>query len=214
MLTLFEQAIEDLKAGGAVIVDPANLPPMDVFQDLPTMVLNYEFKANINRYFESLGPGAPVKSLAELIAFNEQHRDREMPFFGQERLLISEKTTSLEAAEYRKAVETIQRLTRAEGIDAVMNQHKLDAIVAPTAGPAWLTDHIVGDRFDGGSSAGPAAIAGYPDITVPMGLLSGLPVGISFFGRAWSEPTLLRIAYAYEQATKRREPPRFVATLG
>jgi amidase len=147
---------------------------MDVFQDLPTIVLNYEFKANINRYFESLGPAAPVKSLADLIAFNERHRDREMPFFGQERLLISEKTTSLEAAEHRKAVETIQRLTRAEGIDAAMNQHKLDAIVAPTAGPAWLTDHIVGDRFDGGSSAGPAAIAGYPDITVPMGLLSGL----------------------------------------
>jgi amidase len=211
---IFEQAIADLKAAGAVIIDPASLPAMDVFQDLPTTVLNYEFKANINRYFESLGPSAPVKSLAELIAFNEQHRDREMPFFGQERLLISEKTTSLEAAEYRKAVETIQRLTRAEGIDKVMNQHKLDAIVAPTTGPAWLTDHIVGDRFDGGSSAGPAAIAGYPDITVPMGLLSGLPVGISFFGRAWSEPTLLKVAYAYEQATKRREPPRFVTTLG
>jgi amidase len=187
---------------------------MDVFQDLPTLVLNYEFKANINRYFASLGPGARVKSLTELIAFNDANRDREMPYFGQERLIISEKTASLEAAEYRKAVETIQRLTRAEGIDKVMNQHRLDAIVAPTTGPAWLTDHVVGDRFDGGSSAGPAAIAGYPDITVPMGFVSGLPVGISFFGRAWSEPVLLRIAYAYEQATKRRQPPRFVATLG
>jgi amidase len=214
VLTLFDRAIDDMKAAGAVIVDPASLPHMDVFQDLPTLVLNYEFKANINRYFESLGPSAPVKNLAELIAFNEQHRDREMPFFGHERLVSSEKTASLDAAEYRKAVETIQRLTRAEGIDAVMNQHRLDAIVAPTTGPAWLTDHIVGDRFDGGSSAGPAAIAGYPDITVPMGFVSGLPVGISFFGRAWSEPTLLRTAYAYEQATKRREPPRFVATLG
>jgi amidase len=214
VLTLFDRAIDDMKAAGAVIVDPASLPHMNVFQDLPTLVLNYEFKANINRYFESLGPSAPVKNLAELIAFNEQHRDREMPFFGHERLVSSEKTASLDAAEYRKAVETIQRLTRAEGIDAVMNQHRLDAIVAPTTGPAWLTDHIVGDRFDGGSSAGPAAIAGYPDITVPMGFVSGLPVGISFFGRAWSEPTLLRMAYAYEQATKRREPPRFVATLG
>jgi amidase len=214
VLELFDQAIEDMKHAGAVIVDPADLPHMDVFQDLPTLVLNYEFKANINKYFQSLGPNARVKSLTDLIAFNEAHRDREMPFFGQERLVISENTTSLDAPEYRKAVETIQRMTRAEGIDAVMNQHRLDAIVAPTAGPAWLTDHVVGDRFDGGSSAGPAAIAGYPDITVPMGLLSGLPVGISFFGRAWSEPTLLRSAYAYEQATKRRQAPRLVATLG
>jgi amidase len=214
VMALFEQAIADLKAGGAVIVDPASLPAMDVFQDLPTLVLNYEFKANINRYFESRGPGAPVKSLAELIAFNERNRDREMPYFGHERLVISEKTTSLDAEEYRKAVATIQRLTRADGIDKVVQQHRLDAIVAPTTGPAWLIDHVIGDRFDGGSSAGPAAIAGYPDITVPMGLVAGLPVGISFFGRAWSEPTLLRVAYAYEQATKRRQPPRYVATLG
>jgi amidase len=217
VMKLFEQAIGDLEAAGAVIVDPANLPNMDsgsVFQDLPTTVLNYEFKANINRYFESLGPTAPVKSLTDLIRFNDEHRDREMPYFGQERLVISEATTSLDAPEYRKAVETIQRLTRAEGIDAVMGRHRLDALVAPTASPAWLIDHIRGDRFDGGDSAGTAAIAGYPDITVPMGLVAGLPVGISFFGRAWSEPTLLRIAYAYEQATKRREPPTFKSTLG
>ena len=217
VIALFNRAIDDLKAAGAVIVDPANLPNMDsgsVFQELPTTVLNYEFKANINRYFESLGPAAPVKNLAELIRFNDTHRDREMPFFGQERLVISEATSSIDAPEYRKAVETIQRLTRAEGIDAVMNQHRLDALVAPTASPAWLTDHIRGDRFDGGDSAGTAAIAGYPDITVPMGLVSGLPVGISFFGRAWSEPTLLRIAYGYEQASKRRQPPTFQATLG
>lgn len=178
------------------------------------LVLNYEFKANINKYFQSLGPDAPVKSLAELIAFNEAHRDRELPFFGQERLIDSERTTSLDAEEYRNAVATIQRLTRAEGIDAVMDRHQLDAIVAPTTAPAWLIDHVIGDRFDGGDSAGPAAIAGYPDITVPMGLVAGLPIGISFFGRAWSEPTLLRVAYAYEQATKRRQPPRFAATLG
>jgi amidase len=127
--------------------------------------------------------------------------------------VVSEATTSLEALEYRNAVATIQRMTRADGIDAVMNQHRLDAIVAPTAGPAWLTDHIQGDRLDGGASAGPAAIAGYPDITVPMGQLSGLPIGISFFGRAWSEPTLLKIAYAYEQATTRRRPPAFHTTL-
>jgi amidase len=137
-----------------------------------------------------------------------------MPFFGQERLIVSEATGSLADPRYRKAVETVQRLTRAEGIDAVMNRHRLDALVAPTSGPAWLTDHIRGDRFDGGDSAGTAAIAGYPDITVPMGLVAGLPVGLSYFGRAWSEPTLLRIAYAYEQGTKRRQPPQFRPTLG
>ena len=217
VVALLEQAIGDLRAAGAVIVDPANLPNLDtgsVFQELPMVVLNYEFKANINKYFQSLGSGARVKSLAELIAFNEAHRDQEMPFFGQERLVISEATTSLDAPEYRKAVAAIQRATRADGIDALMDRHSLDAIVAPTTGPAWLTDHIRGDRFDGGDSAGTAAIAGYPDISVPMGVVSGLPVGISFFGRAWSEPTLIRIAYAYEQATRRRQPPTFVPTLG
>jgi len=217
VLALFGEAIEAMKAAGAVVIDPTDIPNMenaDVFEELPTLVLNYEFKAGINRYFESLGPGAPVKSLTELIAFNEAHRDLEMLFFGQERLIASENTGSLTDPAYLNAVHTIQRLTRADGIDAVMDQHQLDAIVAPTAGPAWLTDPILGDRFDGGGSAGPAAIAGYPDITVPMGNVSGLPVGISFFGRRWSEPALLKIAYAYEQATKRRQPPRFLETLG
>jgi amidase len=215
VLALFDEAVAALKAAGAEVIDPANLPQnADVFQTLPMVVLNHEFKANINQYFESLGPGAPVKSLAELIAFNEAHRDREMPYFGQERLILSEATTGLDATEYRKALATIQRATRADGIDALMDRHRLDAIVAPTTGPAWPTDHVLGDRLDGGASAGPAAIAGYPDISVPMGVVSGLPVGVSFFGRAWSEPTLLKIAYAYEQATKRRQPPTYVATLG
>lgn len=217
VVALFDRAIADMKAAGAEIVDPADLPHMEagsVFQELPIVVLNFEFKANINRYFQGLGPNAKVKSLTELIAFNEAHREQEMPFFGQERLRMSEATTSLDDPVYRRAVETVQRMSRAEGIDAVMDRHRLDALVAPTAAPAWLTDHIRGDRFDGGDSAGTAAIAGYPDITVPMGLVAGLPVGVSFFGRAWSEPTLLRIAYAYEQATKRRQPPTFAPTLG
>ena len=211
---VFDEALAAMKAAGAEIVDPANLPQTtDVFTELPTLVLNYEFKANINRYFASLGPAAPVKSLTELIAFNEAHRDREMPFFGQERLIISEATSGLDAPEYVRAVAAIQRAMRADGIDAVMARHRLDAIVAPTMGPAWPTDHLLGDRLDGGASAGPAAIAGYPDISVPMGFVGGLPVGISFFGRAWSEPMLLKIAYAYEQATTARRAPGYLATL-
>jgi amidase len=211
---VLDEAVAALKAAGAEVVDPANLPQAaDVFQELPTVVLNYEFKANINKYFAALGAAAPVKNLTELIAFNERHRDREMPFFGQERLIVSEATSGLDAPEYRRAVATIQRATRADGIDAVMDRHRLDAIVAPTMGPAWPTDHVLGDRLDGGASAGPAAIAGYPDISVPMGAIGGLPVGISFFGRAWSEPTLVRIAYAFEQATKARRPPTYTATL-
>jgi amidase len=217
VIALFQEAIDAMKAAGAEIVDPANLPNMDagsVFQEAPTIVLNYEFKANINKYFASLGPDARVKNLTELIAFNDAHRDREMPYYGQERLHSSEATTGLDAPDYRRAVAAIQRATREDGIDALMQQHRLDAIVAPTTGAAWLTDHIRGDRFDGGDSAGTAAIAGYPDVSVPMGFVGGLPIGVSFFGRAWSEPTLLRIAYAYEQATKRRQPPGFKATLG
>jgi amidase len=185
-----------------------------VFQELPIVVLNFEFKANINKYFESLGPGAKVKTLAELIRFNDTHREQEMPFFGQERLIMSEATTSLDDPVYRNAVATIQRMSRADGIDAVMDRYRLDALVAPTTAPGWLIDHIRGDRFDGGDSAGTAAIAGYPDVTVPMGFVAGLPVGVSFFGRAWSEPKLLKVAYAYEQVTKRRQPPRFPATAG
>ena len=193
VVRLFDEAIAAMKSAGADVVDPANLPHMEagsVFQDLPIVVLNYEFKANINRYFQSLGPDAKIKTLADLIRFNEEHRDREMPFFGQERLIMSEATGSLDDPEYRKAAETIQRMSRADGIDAMMARFRLDALVAPTAAPGWLIDHVRGDRFDGGDSAGTAAIAGYPDITVPMGFVAGLPVGVSFFGRAWSEPTL------------------------
>ena len=185
-----------------------------VFETLPTIVLNYEFKDGINRYFASLGQDAPIKNLKELIAFNEANPHLEMPYFGQERLIASQESGPLTDETYQNAVRTIQRSTRSEGIDALMNKHNLDAIVAPTRGPAWLTDHILGDSLSGGSSAGPAAIAGYPDITVPMGHMANLPVGISFFGKAWSEPVLLGLAYAYEQATKHRKTPEFLNTLG
>lgn len=216
VIALFEKALEDMKAQGAVLVDPANIPNMengDVFAELPSLVLDYEFKANINKYLESLGPNARMKSLADLIAFNEANRDREMPFFGHERFVTSEARGPLTDREYVHAVTTIQRMTRGEGIDALVRKNQLDAIVAPTSGPAWLIDHVLGDRFDGGFSAGPAAIAGYPDITVPMGFISGLPVGVSFFGPAWSEPKLLAIAYSYEQATRHRKPPELLPTV-
>jgi amidase len=206
-----------MKARGAVIIDPANIPHLenaDVFGGLSRLALSYEFKAGINAYFRGLGPDAPIKSLAELISFNNANPDREMPFFGQQLLIQAESMGTLTDTDYLDAIDTIQRLTREEGIDAVMDEHSLDAIIAPTAGMASLTDHILGDRFDGGLSSLPAAIAGYPDITVPMGFVSELPIGVSFFGRAWSEPTLLKIAYAYEQATKHRSPPKFLLTLG
>ena len=211
---LFDEALAAMRAGGAEVVDPANLPAAAWNDEQPLLVLEYEFKANMNAYLSSLGPDAPVRTLAEIIDFNERNADREMPFFGQERLVASQARGPLTDPEYVNAVSAIQRGAREDGIDALMDSHDLDAIVAPTRSVAWKTDHIVGDRLTGGSSAGVAAIAGYPDITVPMGFVSGLPVGVSFFGRRWSEPTLLRIAYGYEQATSHRTPPTFAATLG
>ena len=214
VLDLFEDAVEAMGAEGAVIVDPANLDAAAWNDPLSLVLLEYEFKADLNAYLATLGPDAPVKSLADIIDFNEQNRELEMPYFGQERMHASQARGPLTDAAYLNAVRTIQRATREDGIDRLMNEHNLDAIVAPTRDLAWPTDHIKGDRLDGGSSAGPAAIAGYPDITVPMGFVSGLPAGVSFFGRAWSEPTLLRVAYAFEQATNHRRAPTFAPTLG
>lgn len=211
---LFDEALAAMRAEGAEVVDPANLPTPAWNDEQPLLVLEYEFKAGINAYLAGLGPDAPVRSLAEIIDFNERNAEREMPHFGQERLTASQARGPLTDPEYVNAVRAIQRGAREDGIDAVMDRHELDAIVAPTRSVAWKTDHIVGDRLSGGSSAGVAAIAGYPDVTVPMGFVSGLPVGVSFFGRRWSEPTLLRIAYGYEQATNHRTPPTFAATLG
>ncbi len=213
-LALFDDAVAAMREAGATLVDPANLPPAAWNDEQPLLVLEYEFKANLNAYLASLGPDAPVRTLAEVIDFNERNADVEMPHFGQQRLTASQARGPLTDQAYLDAVRAIQRGNREDGIDALMDAHDLDAIVAPTRSVAWKTDHIVGDRLDGGSSAGPAAIAGYPDISVPMGRVSGLPVGVSFFGRAWSEPALVRIAYAFEQATRHRAPPTFAATLG
>ena len=214
VMALFEDAILAMRDAGAVIVDPANLPVANWRDELPLIVLEYEFKADLNAYLATLGPEAPVRTLAEIIEFNEQNAELEMPYFGQQRMIASQARGPLTDEVYLNAVRTIQRGNREDGIDALMNEHQLDAIAAPTRDLPWTTDHIKGDRLDGGSSAGPAAIAGYPDISVPMGFVSGLPAGISFFGRAWSEPVLVRIAYAFEQATQHRTAPTFAPTLG
>lgn len=206
---ILEAALETFKSGGAELVDPVELKSFDQIGDAEYQVMLYEFKDGLNKYFASLGPNAPVKSLKELIEFNDAHKAEEMPYFGQETLLEAEKKGPLTDREYLEAVEKCRHLSRAEGIDAVMNEHRLDAIIAPSGGPAHSTDLVYGNRDTGGSSS-PAAIAGYPSITVPAGMLHGLPFGLSFFGRAYSEPVLLKLAYAFEQASHGRQPPEFL----
>jgi amidase len=209
---LVDAAIAAMKAKGATIVDPANIATTPMFEPCELEVLLYEFKTNLNTYLASRGQAVAVHSLKELIAFNERERAREMPYFGQELLLRAEEKGPLTAREYLDALSTCRNLARDRGIDAVMTMHRLDAIVAPTLGPAWPTDLLNGDHFLGASSS-PAAIAGYPNITVPAGYVGELPVGISFIGRAWSEARVISLAYAYEQATKHRQPPRFLQTV-
>jgi len=172
----------------------------------------YEFKAGLNAYFASLGPNAPVHSLQDVIDFNEQNKERELPFFGQEIMVAAQKKGPLTEQAYLDAIANAKRLAGKEGIDAIMDQHRLDAIIAPTSGPAGRIDFVYGNRGEGGSSS-PAAVAGYPNITVPAGDAFGLPIGLSFFGRAWSEPTLLKLAFAFEQQTKARRVPKFLSTL-
>jgi amidase len=154
-----------------------------------------------------------VKSLQDIIAFNERHKDQEMPWFGQEIMIQAQAKGPLTEQKYLDELAQNEKMSRTDGIDATMDKNNLDAIVAPTGGPAWVTDLINGDHFSGASST-PAAVAGYPNINVPAGFSHELPIGISFFGRAWSEPTLIRIAYAFEQATRHRRPPKFIPTLG
>ena len=209
---LAEAALEVLRHEGAILVDPANIPNAGTYDGAELDVLLYELKAGLNAYLANLGPSAPVRTLADVIAFNERERDREMPYFAQELFLQAEAKGSLRSPGYRKALSTCRRLARAQGLDVVMAKHRLDAIVAPTGNPAWPTDLVNGDHFTGSSST-PAAVAGYPSISVPMGYAWGLPVNLSFFGRAWSEPTLLRIGYAFEQITMHRKPPQFAPTV-
>ena len=207
---LVEAAIADMKRLGAVIVDPADIETTSAFEKTELEVLLYEFKADLNLYLAAL-PNARVRTLKDLIEFNEKNRQREMPYFGQEIFEMAEKKGPLTEKAYREALAKDLKNSQKDGIDKTMDRHKLDALVAPTSGPPTLIDLANGDYGVNGSSTIPA-VAGYPDITVPAGYHFGLPVGISFFGRAWSEPTLIRIAYAYEQATKHRKAPRFLST--
>lgn len=206
---LMDLAFDLMKQNGATIVDPADTEALGKLGESEWIVLQYDLKADLNAYLARLGPDAPVHSLKEIIEFNERNKLKEMPYFGQDVFIKAEARGPLTEKEYVEARDKNFRLSRAEGIDAIMDKHNLDALIAPTESPAWASDLVTGDHFLCSSSTA-AAVAGYPSVTVPAGFVFGLPVGISFFGRAWSEPTLLKLAYSFEQATKHRRPPRFL----
>lgn len=208
---LYEGAVRALADAGAEVIDPADIPHMGDYDDTELTVLLYELKNDLNAYLAGLGPGAPARSLTQIIEFNEANRAAEMPWFGQELFHAAEAKGPLTDRAYRDALELNHQLSRADGIDAVMDRYRLDALIAPTGGPPWPVDLLNGDHYKGGSST-PAAVAGYPTITVPMGYVNELPVGLTFIGRAWSEGVLIRLAYAYEQATRVRRPPKYLAT--
>jgi amidase len=208
---LMENAIQVMKEKGATLIDLKDPVTEQVGGDA-FQVLLYEFKDGVNKYLAGLGPDIPVKTLEDVIRYNKENAEKSMPFFGQELLIQAQEKGGLDSPEYRQALENVRQGCRDNGIDQVMDGNELDALIAPTGSPAWPTDLLNGDHFTGGSSS-PAARAGYPNITVPAGFVYGLPVGISFFGRTYSEPVLLKFAYAYEQATRHRRPPEFLPTL-
>lgn len=205
-------ALDVLKAQGATLVDPVEIPHVRDYGDQEFTVLLYEFKADLNTYLAGLGSATKMQTLADLIAFNDAHKDTEMPYFGQEIFTQAQEKGPLTDDAYVEALAHCRRLSRAEGVDVAFAKDKLDAIVAPTGGPAWLIDLVNGDCSGAGGNSSIAAVAGYPTITVPAGYAFGLPVGMSFIGRPWTEATLIKLAYAYEQAAKPRRAPRFLAT--
>ena len=210
---VMEAALEAMKKAGVILVDPVEIETAGKWSETESTVFMYELKADLNAYLARPGFNPPVKTLKDIIEFNEKNREKEMPYFGQDFFLKAEAKGPLSDKEYIEALEKNHQLARKEGIDATMDKHNLDALVGPTRGPAWLTDLIADGDHSGGGSSGAAAVAGYPNVTVPAGFVFGLPVGISFFGRAWSEPVLIRLAYAFEQATKVRKPPKFLPSV-
>jgi amidase len=212
IIRIFESCLDVMKQRGAIIVDPANVSNFKKFGKTEMEVLHYEFKADLNKYLTETK--AHVKTLEEIIKFNEKNKDRVMPYFGQEHMEIAQKKHSLRDNKYRKALARNHRLTRREGIDATIQKYKLDAITVPTGGPSWPIDLVNGDAVNWDMDCtSPPAVAGYPHITVPAGYVFGLPVGISFFAKPWQEPTLIKLAYAFEQATRIRKPPKFLPTV-
>jgi amidase len=210
---LIDRAVEKLKELGAVIVDPVDLPDMKKYADAELDVLLYELKAGLSEYLPEFAPGAPVQTLADVIAFNEREHAREMPLFSQDLFVKAQAKGGLEETAYKEALALCRRFARDEGIDKALSDNKLDALIAPTGGPAWLTDVLNGDSSEASFST-PAAVAGYPHVTVPAGFVAGLPIGLSFVGGAFTEARLVGFAYAYEQSTHHRRPPGFAKTAG
>ncbi|HWA58790.1 MAG TPA: amidase, partial [Gemmatimonadales bacterium] len=209
---VFAEALDAMRQLGAIIVDPADLPHAGEYDDAEFTVLLYEFKADLNAYFAGRGASSPMKSLKDVMIFNEKERQRVMPYFGQELMQQAEAKGPLTEKAYKDALAKCRLLSRTRGIDAIMQRHQLDALVAPTGNPAWPIDLVNGDHFTG-SVTTPAAVAGYPHITVPAGFDHGLPVGLSFFGRGWSEARLIGLAYSYEQGTRHRRPPTYAPSI-
>jgi amidase len=207
---ILESSLDLMRKAGAEIVDPVDLPNADALGEDEIAVLLTEFKADMNQYLATLGSSAPVHSLEELVTFNRDHGEQVLTYFGQELFIEALAKDSLNGKPYRQALARCQRLARKEGIDALISSQQLDAIVMPSGGPAWLIDLVNGDSYNSEvDRTGPAAVAGYPHITVPAGFIRGLPIGLSFFAGAWQEGTLLKLAYAFERLSQARRPPQF-----